>query len=482
LPNDDLRNTTRFLGRFKNNTTFLPNLTANADLNYVSDSNYLFELGNALSITDSRYVNSRAGLNYNLEGLNFLAQFERYQTIDNTVPKSQRPYQKIPQINLDLNHSFESMPVDLAMNNEFVYFYRTGRVSGQRFNTKPSIALPLSSAGVFATPKVSLQYTQYLLENQNPGLETTFNRATPIASLDTGAFLEQELQIGNNSLLHTIEPRIFYLYVPRSNQNNIPVFDSSVYDFTFGSLFRENRFSGSDRVQDANQVSLALTSKLLDSNSGLEYLRLGVGQQIFFQDRNVILPNYTVETNRFSNFVSELSGNFNEHLSFATGLQWNPYSSDFTRRSARLQFMNQPNQIVNIGYLYRKDQVGQTVPIGQLDPTSRKPLLSGDTVSISQTDVSFRWPIYDDWHLMGRWLYALNFNATKESFIGLEKDSCCWRFSIIGRRFTNGLSNTVDAKLQTGVFVQLELKGLGSFGDNIDQFLQRNIPGYIDTH
>lgn len=482
LPYDDIRNTTRYLGSFKNSTTFLPNLTASADLNYVSDSNYLYELGNALSFTDSRYVNSRASLNYNLPDLNFLAQFERYQTIDNTIPNSQRPYQKIPQINLDLNHSFESMPLDLAMNNEFVYFYRTGRISGQRFNSKPSITLPFNYKGIFATPKLSLQHTQYVLANQIPGSETSVNRTNSIASLDTGAFLEQELQIGNNTLLHTLEPRVFYLYAPYNNQDNIPIFDSALYDFTFASLFRENRFSGSDRVQDANQVSLALTSRLLDSTSGLEYLKLAVGQQIFFKNRTVTLPGYTPATNHLSNFITELSGNFNQQLSFSAGMQWNPYTHDFPRRSIRLQLMNQPNQIINIGYLYRKDQVGQTVPIGQIDPLTRQPLLTGETTSISQTDVSFRWPIYDDWHLMGRWLYALNFNATKEGFIGVEKDSCCWRFSVIGRRFTNALSNTIDAKLQTGIFVQLELKGLGRFGDNINQFLERNIPGYIDTH
>jgi LPS-assembly protein len=457
LPNDDLRNRTRFSGSFKNYTTFLPNLTADVDLNYVSDSNYLYELGNALSFSDQRYIKSRAGLNYNLPGLSFLAQFERYQTIDSTIPNNDRPYQKIPQINLNLAHSFDTMPIDLAMDNEFVYFYRTGRTSGQRFTIKPSISLPLNNAGTYITPKLSLQHTQYILENQTPVLSTNISRTSPIASVDTGLFLEQALQLGQTSLLHTVEPRAFYLYIPRHNQDSIPVFDSSFYDFTIGSLFRENRFSGSDRVQDANQLSLAVTSRLLDAGSGLEYLKLGVGQQIYFQDRNVTLPGYAPETNRFSALIAELSGNFNEHLSFSTGLQWDYQLKDFSRGRAGLQFINQSEQVINVGYLYRKGEIGQT-------------------------DVSFRWPVYDDWYLMGRWLYAFNYNATKESFIGVEKDSCCWRFSIIGRRFSNGLSNTVDAKLQTGIFVQLELKGLSSFGDKVDEFLERNIPGYLKAH
>ena len=464
MPYDTSRKTSRFLGAIRNTSTFLPNLTANADLNYVSDKDYLYELGTALSIADSRYVQSRANLNYNIEGLSFAAQFQGYQTIDNTIPVAYRPYQKIPQLNLDLNHSFEFMPVDLALNNEFVYFYRNNIVSGQRLDIKPSITMPLRSASGFLTPKLSLEHTQYFLENQEPNSAKIIGRTLPIASLDSGLFLEQEFQSGDNSFLHTLEPRAFYLYVPYAKQDNNPIFDTSLNDFSFASIFRENRFSGHDRVQDANQLSLGLTSRLLDAKTGQEYLKLGIGEVIYFKDRKVNLPGYTDDmnyliggytaaTNRFSNLVTEVSGTINEHFSYFAGTQWDPYRNRFPRANVGLQFVNQPEQIINLNYSYREGQIGQT-------------------------DVSFRWPLLDDWYLMGRWLYALNFNATKESFIGLEKDSCCWRFSIIGRRFSNALSNTVESKLQTGIFVQLELKGLGSFGDKVDQFLERNIMGY----
>lgn len=465
MPHDATRKTTRFLGTLINTTTFLPNLIANANLNYVSDKDYLYELGSALNIVDNRYVKSRADLSYNTDGLAFLAQLENYQAIDNTIPAAARPYQKIPQINLDLNHSFESMPVDLAMNNEFVYFYRNNRMSGQRLNLKPSITLPYSTGGAFVTPKISLEHTQYLLENLPPGSKSSLSRTLPIASLDSGLFLEQEFGSGEDSFLHTLEPRAYYLYVPYTKQDKLPVFDSSLNDSTFSSLFRENRFSSHDRVQDANQLALGLTSRLLDAKTGQEYLKLGIGEVIYFKDRKVNLPGYTDDlnyliggytaaTNRFSNVVTELSGSFNQYLNYTAGTQWDPYRNRFPRANIGLQFINRPEQIVNLNYLYREDQIGQT-------------------------DVSFRWPLMDEWYVMGRWLYALNFNATKESFIGLEKDSCCWRFSIIGRRFSNTLSNTVESKLQTGIFVQLELKGLGSFGDKVDQFLETNIPGYV---
>jgi len=463
MPYDQVRDRSRFSGTVKNTTVFTPRLFSDIDLNYVSDKDYFYELGNSLSFTNNRYIQSRADLNYNREGVSFLTRFEAYQTIDNTVAKTDRPYQKLPQVLLNLNHAFNSVvPVQTTMENEFVYFYRSGRTSGQRFNTKPSVSLPFGGSGAFITPKFSLQYTQYFLDNQVVGQQRNISRFLPIAALDTGAFFESKLNFAGSSLLHTIEPRAYYLYIPRTNQANIPIFDTSIYDFTFNSLFRENRFSGTDRVQDANQLSLAVTSKLIDGQSGLEYLRLNLGQQYYFANRNVTLPNHTVENTRMSTVIGELSGHLNEHLSFNTGLQWDPHLNDVTRGIASLQFTNSPKQIINLGYRYRKDPIEQN--------------------QVIQSDVSFYWPIYDDWYATGRWLYSLKYNMTQESFIGLEKDSCCWRFSILGRRFTNNLSNTIDTQLQTGIFVQFELKGLSTIGDKVDDFLERNISGYQNPH
>lgn len=463
MPYDLVRERSRFSGTVKNTTVLTEHIFTDVDLNYVSDKDYFYELGNALSFTNSRYIQSRADINYNRPGVSFLTRFEGYQTIDNTIAHADRPYQKLPQVLLNLNHSFKSIiPIDTAMNNEFVYFYRSGRTSGQRFNTKPSVTLPMGGAGAFLIPKFSLQYTQYLLDNQPIGSPTNLSRLLPIVSVDTGAFFESDLNFADTALLHTIEPRAYYLYIPRADQANIPIFDTSIYDFTFNSLFRENRFSGTDRIQDANQLSLAVSSKLIDAKSGLEYLRLGVGQQIYFKDRNVFLPGYAPETNRLSTVITELSGNVNEHLSFSTGMQWDPHTSNITRGLASVQFTNAPKQIINLGYRYRQDPIAAN--------------------EITQSDVSFYWPVYDNWYAMGRWLYSLKHNTTQESFLGLEKDSCCWRFSIIGRRFTNNLSNTLDAKLQTGIFVQLELKGLSTIGDKVDDFLERNISGYLNPH
>ncbi|MEY4768644.1 MAG: LPS-assembly protein LptD, partial [Pseudomonadota bacterium] len=349
MPNDDLRNRGRFSGSFKNTANLFPNLTSDIDLNYVSDRDYLYELGNALSFADRRYLKSRAGINYAIDNIDFKAFFERYQTLDDTLPNDLRPYQKIPQINLDMNYSFQQLPIDLNLNNEFVYFYRTGRVSGQRLNTQPSISLPWYYGSAYIKPKLSLQYTQYILDNQPNELSKTYQRFLPITSIDSGLILETDLHFGKQQWTHTIEPRLFYLYIPYSNQQNMPIFDSALYDFNFNSLFRENRFSGSDRIQDANQLSLAITSRFID-DKGLQRLKLDIGQLIYFQDRRVTLAEQFSETARLSNFVTELSSQLNSEWSLSTAFQFNPHTQALARQQTWLQWMKQPQQVINIGY------------------------------------------------------------------------------------------------------------------------------------
>ena len=463
LPYDTKRKEARYAGTFKSRSRFTPRITANTDLNYVSDDDYLDELKTALGVSYDSYLRSSADINYNREGVAFRTRLQSYQTIDKNIADFDKPYQQLPQVTLNLNHSFEHLPIDLDMDNEYVYFYRSEsgiRPTGHRFNTKPSVEFPIETAGSFIKPKFSLQYTQYELSDQPFGRSESISRVLPIFSTDSGLIFEKNLKLGDSKYIHTIEPRLFYLYIPKTDQEDIPDFDTALYDFSFNSLFRENRFSGSDKVQDANQVTVAMSSRLLDSESGHERLKLSLGQLFYFRDREVTLQGDPIETSSFSNLVAELSGQITDHVSFSSGMQWNYDLNDFTRGQAEIRYRDRPDRLINLGYRYRKDDLTEDV-------------------SIHQADASIRWPIYDNWYGVARWQYSFRYSSTKDSFLGLEKESCCWRFRVLWRRFTDTLNDdTSDVELEQGVFIQLELKGLSSFGDKLDEFLEKSLKGY----
>ncbi|MEE9337275.1 MAG: LPS assembly protein LptD [Methylococcaceae bacterium] len=469
LPYDILEQKQRYSGTFKNRTVFIPGLDSNIDLNYVSDDEYFDELNNALGMSNDRFLQSQANLNYRREGVFFTTHFESYQTIDKNVIEVDKPYQKLPQVILNFDHSFEDWPVDIAMDNEYVNFHRNSRVSGHRINVKPSIAIPIKTAGYFFKPKFSWQHSEYFLNNQIDGKSSSISRSLPIFSTDSGLIFERDFEFENSSYLNTLEPRLFYLYIPNKNQDDIPVFDSSLYDFSFSSLFRENRFSGNDRVQDANQITAALTSRLIDSKTGQERLKFSVGEIFYFKDREVVIKG-TPERQSFSNPIAALSGQLTKQLSFSSDIHWDLEEDDIARGHVQLTYRNQPSQIFNLGYRYRGEDQRSAIK------------------SISRIDTSIRWPILDNWYGVGRLQYSFNYQSTTESFVGLEKDSCCWRFRIIWRRFANTLKDSLtndfvldennEIEMDEGIFVQMELKGLTSFGDKVDEFLEKNLSGY----
>jgi len=521
MPNDELRNQSRFLGTIKNSSHFGSHLTSNLDLNYVSDKEFFNELGNALSFPNFSHIRSTADLGYTDKnrGISLIGRIENYQTIDKTLTGFKRPYRRLPQINLDLNHAFDFMPLNAALDGEYVNFEHSDLVSGQRFNIKPSVSAPLQTEWGFLRPKLSVQHTDYQLSNQDAGKPSSITRTLPIFSMDSGMTFERELGRADSALKHTIEPRLFYLYVPRKDQKDIPLFDSSLYDLWFNNLFRENRFSGTDRVQDANQITAALTTRLLDS-AGREKLKFRIGEILYFKDREVTAPvrirnlpdlvtnrpdfpkaglESPAETDSVSPLIAELSSEFTDHWSGETGIQWNPQSNQIVRGKAVLHFVNEAEKILNLGFHYRRDDLikrtllnnpaflSTTDPAtGQVyNPLNDPTVLQGN--DLIQSDFSFRWPLLDNWYAIGRWQYSWLYNNTQDSFFGFEKENCCWRFRLIGRRYINGFNTTVntasntqlaEGTSQNGVFFQIELKGLTGLGENLDQFFEQSIFGY----
>ena len=487
MPNDSLLNTSRYLLSLQNNSMINPALSSNMDLNLVSDSTYIATTGTVLNFTNYNYLRSFANVNYNTYGFDFIAAADSYQSINAATPNTALPYRRLPQLNLNYAHDFSAFPIHTEVLNEFVDFQHTNNlVEGQRINTRPSISMPLQTASTFFTPKLSLQETNYTLNNGTANSAAALSRTLPTFSADSGMYLERNVNLANSTFLHTLEPRLFYLYVPSVNQSNIPVFDTALYDFQFNSMFRENSFSGTDRIQDANQITTALTSRLVDDSTGLERLKLNVGEIFYFRDRQVgmpmvlssgkTIPDMGKSKDAESNLVTELSSELTKQISVNTGAQWSPIRNDIERIKANIHFRNQSNELFNIGYIYRKN-----------------PLIPDGTNNITQGDTSFRWPIVKDWHLLGRMQYSFLYNEVQDSFIGVEKENCCWRFRLLARHYMNNVTiinnqavvsttgTTVPGSSQDGVFFQIELKGLTGFGNDVDQFLEKSIYGFRKT-
>lgn len=463
MPKDDVRGDSRGQFGFLNDTRFTENLFSRVDAHYVTDDRYLNELGNPLRIVDRRHIRSYGQLNYVGSNYSISTLADYYQTIDPTIPPAGRPYYRLPQVTFNYGQAIGNTGLVFNGLSAFANFRHTGgKVTGQRLNLIPRISYPWRGAAGFVVPSLSLQHTQYWLQDQVPGVNDSLSRTAPIFSVDSGLFFEREFEVAETPLIHTLEPRLFYLYIPDKNQKDLPIFDTGEYDFSFYQLFRENRFTSADRLGDANQITLALTSRLIDQASGMERLRASIGEIFYFDDQDVTLSN-TAPTNRGkSNLVGEVYSRLTNTWSVRSGGQWNPEGGTIDRGQIALQYDDRDNHLLNLAYRFRRDQNNI------------------DTIRLDMTDVSFRLPFAKGWNAIGRWQYSLLDQVTLESFLGIERETCCWRFSLIGRHYINDIRTQTDGGnvANNEVFFQLELKGLTRFGRQVDRFLQRSISGY----
>jgi len=479
VPEDTQTHTTRGEAGLLDNAWLTDNVRTHVDLNYVSDTNYLNQWGNQLALIDYNFVRSNASATYTGPNYGVTTGIDYFQTINPLIAQQGRPYYRLPSLSAYYGAGIGDTGLSYTANGEFVNFASDVNPEGQRFNLKPRLQYPLRSAAGFLTPSVSFQLTQYSMSNlvnpddpnrisyQNFQVDrTSLTRALPIVSLDSGLFFERDLTIGDSPFTHTLEPRLFYVYIPYQNQSQFPLFDTIYYDFNYYQMFRENRFTGSDRLGDTNQVTTALTSRLADQVSGLDRIRATVGEIFFFQRRKVNL-GFPDQSTLLSNLIGDIGAALTDRWWLNVGGQWNPYDNQFERRQVSLHYDAHNNNLLNLSYLYLNQPSNQLYRVDLLDGSMRLPIAEG-------------------WHAIGRWQYSLLDQITLEAFLGIERETCCWRLSVIGRHYINRVtptgnavnSNSFSSSANNGVFVQLELKGLTRLGDQVDKFLYRAIRGY----
>ncbi len=451
LPSDkrfDYEN--RYLVGFQHMGNPWPRLRTAVRASQVSDDFYFDDFGKNLVQTSQTNLERTAMADYFGRGWDLGVMVQNYQTIDPTIPPGSRPYEQLPRVVLNVEPASRYLGMKFDANAEFNNFRHSGDVlvEGTRFDIQPTIRLPVYRPGWYIDPSVAVRYTAYSLTSNVQGGDDTPDRTTPIVSLDAGSFFERSSRWGDTDFVQTLEPRLFYLYVPYVNQDEIPVFDTSQYDFNYWTLFQENRFSGPDRMGDANQLAVALTSRLLNPANGVEQLSVSIGSLLYFSDREVTLPGEPVGTDSSSNIIGELTLGLTHNWRAIAETQWNPHESQAERNSLHLQYRKGSRQLVNFAYRYRRGIQ-------------------------EQTDISAVWPLGNSWHLVGRWYYSLLDKETLEAMGGLGYESCCWSVQVVARSFIKNRD-----ELNNAIFMQVELKGLGRLVNTVDKALERGILGY----
>lgn len=439
LPSDRIYGQTRTAGIYKHNHTFSRLWSGLIDVRGVSDREYLEDFSTNLNTASTTHLPQNAETNYRGTQWNFTARLSDYQTTDRTITSAGDPYARLPQLVLNKVESPISGRLQYHLYAEAVRFDKSVGIVGDRLNLIPAVSYPLFQSYGFLTPKIGMRYITYSLsrtDDTSPSVQGSF------FSLDGGLFFDRDMKWGQREYTHTLEPRLYYLYTPYKSQNHIPNFDSGAAGISIPNLFRDHRFDGGDRIGDANQLSLAVTSRILDGDSGVEYIRGSMGRIYYFDDRKVNIPENTAaqkKSDTVGEAVAKLPGNW--YASVNILLEQGTYKNQ--QSAMYLQYNPERNKIFVFGQRFTRN-------------------------SLHQRDISFEWPLIRRWTIRARAYDSLRDDRTLESHVGVEYNACCWAFRVfITRRLSEADTTLNRYKHEKSIGFELELTGLAKRGEGI---------------
>jgi len=473
-------------------TQINPQLQLNIAIQQVSDDYYFQDFSSNLAVITQRQLLRQVDLSYTTTHWLFRGMAQSYQTLHpvNEIPVA-NIYERLPQ--LMAQGSYSDLPFNAHFNvlGQYDQFHWSNQPwentavtmpYGPRVHINPILSFPQLRPWGFITPEVQLVENYYKVQ-QTLG-RNEFNRTIPRFSVDSGLYFERQSTLVGNAFTQTLEPRLFYLNVPYYNQTPIPVYDSGYMIFNMDQLFRTNRFSGFDRIGDANQLSYALTSRWLSDETGIERANISIGQIKYFAKRKVFLcqsitgfcednPYVFGSLSPVSDY-SPVTTRGVYQLNSAWGITgdyiWDPYTHATNNADLHLHYQPQPNKIINFGYSYLENG----------DITQVRGNQSEDN-ALHQAIIAFSWPLAQRWGAVGAYSHNISKNYSMMSLVGLQYDSCCWAMRVLGGRTFTSLNSGFEPQYNNNVYLQIALKGLGSVANSDpNTILQTFIPGYSD--
>lgn len=457
LPDDRKYDGTRYGVSLQHDHRWSPAFTGNVNYNKVSDGRYFVDLASQVRTISLGNLPQEGSLNYagGLLGGSYYVQgrVQKFQTLEDPLNPVVSPYERVPQVLFGVARNDIAQLLDVSIPGEYVGFRHPSLIEGARSTLSPTLSAPLIAPGYFLVPKAGLRAVSYNLKNVAPGQPDRPNVSVPWASVDAGLIFDRPARLFGEAVTNTLEPRFYYVYVPYRFQDELPVFDTAYADFNYSQMFTENRFAGGDRFGDANQYTLALTSRMLGPD-GREALRATVGQRFYRQNERVgLTPTSTLRSVDSSDLIASLGGRFHRDWNFDATVQWDTHQDRWQRYAAAVRYSPEIAKVLNASYRY----------------------LRGEQRAV---DISGQWPFATGWYAVGRYNYSIQDKLVLEGLGGVEHHAGCWVFRAVVQRV-----QAATQVSQTAFYLQLVFNGLGEVGTgDAADFLRRNLPGYAPTN
>ena len=437
------------------------------NFNRVSDPEYVKDIeNNRLSAQRQTALQQLGRVDWLGETWQVRVDVEQFQSLADDI---RNDYQKMPQITASYRGGQEWLGVEPIFTTQLSHFESDSvRVTGQRLYTEAGLTMPQRWVSGFFTPTVKYRSVSYELDDFPLLDETSPDAGAMMASLDGGLIFERQTTLGGTSMTQTLEPRAYYLYSEYEQQTGHPDFDSAELTFSYNQLYRDTRFSGHDRIDDANQLSLGVTTRFINNKTGNETLSASVGQIYYLRDREVRLNPFDPDLGEHTSAIAaELIWSPSSKWQLRSSLLYDTNQNTFDAAYAQASFKPAAHTIFNVGYTLREP-----------------PPSLVDRPVTEQANASLYFPINDTWSVFGAYEYSLEASEVVESMAGFEYDDCCWRVRLLYMRYVDTLVgdivdfNDPNLERESSFQIQVVLKGMGGFGGRVDELLSDMIRGF----
>ncbi|KXJ53144.1 MAG: LPS biosynthesis protein [Colwellia sp. Phe_37] len=417
INNDD----SRYLARFQHIGTFSERFRVHVDYTTISDDNYLVDLGSSQFNSNDSYLYQVGEISYFADNWQTTLKLQDFEVLGN----HQRSYKTLPQIEISRQQKLDNFDGILDIYSELSSFDTADKTqpTAQRYHVEAGLLYPIASPAWFLNSEVKVLQTNYHQKNINDDspLERNVSRTLPKIRFHGGVNFDRNLTLFNKGYSQTLEPQLQYLYIPEKDQNNIGIYDTTNLQDDYNGLFRDRRFSGIDRIAQANQISWGVTSRILTEENN-EVLRFSLGRIVYFNESNFNSSEQNTVVDK-SALAADIFLHLSRNWQFSSDIQYNTDLSVTNKSQTSLDYLFSNNQTIQLNHRYTRDVSGE---------------------SLEQMSLATNVKIANRWQFVGRFTQDLKGKRSIESYAGLEYSSCCW-----GIRFTyhRNINSKIDDAL-----------------------------------
>lgn len=457
----------RYFWRVEHETQLSENWSTYVDASQVSDVNYINDFGSDFVNRADAHIYRRGQADYISSDWQARIQFEDFQLLG----PYQSPFRTIPRLSASYDSGVpRRQGFRLDWHNELTRFERQDGSPEQatRYHTDPGLTYLMRRPGWEWSAEGRLLMTHYEQEliEDNALVSRSVSRAVPEFRVHGRFNLERPFNFAGIEGIQTLQPQAQFLYTPFRDQRDIGIFDSVPLQDDYNGLFRKRRFSGLDRIADANQLTLGASSSVFNQRAE-ELLRLSVGQIFYFSDSETQLFDETTQvTDNTSELAAELDFRISSRWYFNSSVQYDNQLDTMQKSRTALEYRKNENNLVQLNFRQLRG-------------------LTGTATDVEQIGTLGTWQLSSNWSVAGHWYRDLRNSATLDANLGVQYESCCWAVRVsayrrIDRNFEDiqAGQTLTPAPFDNGISVQFVITGLSADRTGLAGMLQQGIFGY----